>query len=195
MKSIKRIKCRHCGKLFTPDARNVGRQKYCSTPNCRKASIAASQKKWLSKPENQDYFSGPDNVRRVQQWRQENPGYSQRKSSKEKEALQDPLMAQAFENKGDNAQNVASALQDSLITQPAVLLGLIARLTGGALQDDIARTIFSLQQLGLDILNRSPQDKGEKNYDHQKTDFTPPGATGPQELQLDRSSSGPGGPP
>ncbi len=65
MKSIKQTKCCHCGKLFIPDARNRSRQKHCFNPACRKASKAASQKKWLSKPENQNYFSGPENVQRV----------------------------------------------------------------------------------------------------------------------------------
>ena len=39
----------------------------------------ASQKRWLRKPENQNYFRGPENVRRVQEWRIANPGYSCRK--------------------------------------------------------------------------------------------------------------------
>jgi len=188
MKSIKQTKCCHCGKLFIPDARNRSRQKHCFNPACRKASKAASQKKWLSKPENQNYFSGPENVQRVQEWRKRNPGYW-RRSAKKRDALQDSLTAQPSENKDDNPQNTGFALQDALIMQPAVLLGLIANITGNALQDDIVNTLRGLQQLGADILKNSPQTKGG-NHDCQNTDFITTGTSGTQKLQLDRSPPG-----
>jgi hypothetical protein len=70
MAGIKRRKCCNCNELFIPDPRNAKRQRYC-----RKASKAASQRRWLQKPENQDYFSGPQNVKRVQLWREANPRY------------------------------------------------------------------------------------------------------------------------
>ena len=66
MPGIKRKKCRHCKSLFIADPRNRNRQKYCRLPECRKASKAASQRKWLAKPENRDYFKGPYQVQRVQ---------------------------------------------------------------------------------------------------------------------------------
>jgi hypothetical protein len=186
MGAVKRNKCCNCGDLFVPDARNKGRQKYCFKPACRKASKAASQRQWLNKPENQDYFRCPDNVRRVQQWRKDNPGYRRRQRRNRTVALQDSLSAQVIENKTNNHQN---ALQDVLIMQPAVLIGLIANFTGIALQDDMAETLFRLRQLGRDILNRSP-DKGGK-YDCQNPDFTKTDAQSAQKLQLDRSPPGP----
>jgi hypothetical protein len=51
--------------LFRPDPRNANRQKYCRKPKCREASKAASQQRWLQKPENQDYFRGPQNVKLI----------------------------------------------------------------------------------------------------------------------------------
>ncbi|MEA1949059.1 MAG: hypothetical protein U9N83_17365, partial [Thermodesulfobacteriota bacterium] len=69
---MEQVPCVHCGKFFT---RRKREQNYCKEPECRKASKAASQKRWLQKPENQDYFSGPENVKRVQLWREANPGY------------------------------------------------------------------------------------------------------------------------
>lgn len=191
MKSIKRIKCRHCGRLLIPDARNKDRQKYCCRPVCQKASKAASQKEWLSKPENQNYFRGPEHVLRVQEWRKQNPGYWRRKSPGTQDALQEPLTAQPSENNKNNSKNAGSALQDSLIMQPSVLIGLIANITGHALQDDMVTTILGLQQLGSDILNYSPQAKGE-NHDCQNPDFIPTGTPGAQKLQLDRPPPGPG---
>lgn len=183
---VKRNKCCNCGDLFVPDARNRGRQKYCFKPACRTASKAASQRQWLNKPENQDYFRCPDNVRRVQQWRKNNPGYRRRQKRNRTVALQDPLTTQAIENTTNSRQN---ALQDVLIMQPSVLIGLIANFTGIALQDDMVETLLRLRQLGRDILNRSP-DKGGK-YDCQNPNFTKAAAQSAQKLQLDRSPPGP----
>ena len=73
-----RCKCLHCKKLFVPDYRNRERQGYCTTPECRKAGKRASQQRWLSKPENSDYFRDAQNVKRVQDWRKEHPGYWKR---------------------------------------------------------------------------------------------------------------------
>jgi len=69
MNRIRRRKCCHCKALFTPDPRNRRRQHYCSEDACRGASKTASQRRWLDKPENRDYFSGPDNAARVQAWK------------------------------------------------------------------------------------------------------------------------------
>jgi hypothetical protein len=45
-----------------------------------------------------------------------------------------------------------TALQEICAAQPIVLMGLIAHLSGSALQQDIARTSRRLLQLGHDIL-------------------------------------------
>ena len=148
MALIKRMKCKHCRRLFVPDARNKGRQRYCSQPACQKASKAASQKRWLAKPENKNYFRNSAHVLRVQEWRKQHPGYWQRGRPKPKSALQETLSGQSSENTEDKAKNTAFALQDALIMQPAVIVGLIANITGQALQDDMVRTVLGLQQLG-----------------------------------------------
>ena len=88
-----RRKCKCCLKLFRPDPRNRRHQRYCSAPACRAASKAASQARWLAKPENQSYFRGPVNVARVQAWRSRHPGYW-RKGRRAGTALQDVSMAQ-----------------------------------------------------------------------------------------------------
>jgi hypothetical protein len=48
-----------------------------------------------------------------------------------------------------------SPLQELLLAQPAVLIGLIAHLVGTPLQDDIVRTTDRLLRLGNDILATS----------------------------------------
>jgi len=146
-----RITCCHCQQLFTPDARNATRQRYCSKPACRKHSKADSQRRWLQKPENRDYFRGAEHVLRVKRWRAAHPGYW-RRAKRSPVALQDPLIAQAAVNIANKHQAPKDALQDVLILQPAVMVGLIAQLTGCALQDDIARAARRMQQLGNDIL-------------------------------------------
>lgn len=148
-------KCLSCKKLFRADPRNARHQKYCSEPNCRKASKAASRCAWLAKPDNQDYFRGPENVVRVQAWRAAHPEYWRRPAGQRAQkpvALQDLCLTQAVEIAEDSQSMSQSALQDLLFDQPAVLIGFIAQFTGSALQDDIVRSTRRLVELGQDIL-------------------------------------------
>ena len=135
-KAVRKRKCRHCRELFYPDPRSNGRQKFCSRPECQKASKTESQKRWLNKPENRNYFRGPENVARVQQWRKDHPGYWRRSS--DENVLQDPLSADTKQNHIFTVELTPHALQDVLLEQRSVLIGLIAQLTGNALQEDIA---------------------------------------------------------
>lgn len=180
---IKRVKCRHCKRFFKPDHRNRNRQKYCKASECRKASKAASQQKWLQKPENENYFKGPINTQRVQDWRKQNPGYWKR-SHLSDHALQDRLNAQPSEIYKDNINFMNRALQDLLNMQPAVIIGLISSLIGSPLQDDIAKTLSRMQQSGQDILYQTRNEKGGF-YDCQNTRFTRAGPQGAPKLQLD----------
>ncbi len=160
-------KCLHCRDGFQPDHRNQKRQRYCFKPDCRKASKTASQRRWLGKPENQDYFKGADHVRRVQAWRNANPGYRRKK-----EALQDSCSTQLTVNADKNSnkntpeQQNRSLLQDPLIMQHPLLIGLLANLTGHVLQDDIARSASRFVKLGLDILSGQPNLRGGQ-HDYQ----------------------------
>jgi len=58
-------------------------------------SKKASQERWLQKPENQDYFRGPQHVARVQAWRARHPDYGERRDKGG--PLQETIMAQAFD--------------------------------------------------------------------------------------------------
>jgi hypothetical protein len=187
---IKRKRCRHCGTLFIPDPRNVDRQHYCRKPECKKASKAESQRRWLSKPENQDYFRGPENVKRVQRWRRKNPDYAWGKPRRKPKALQDPLKRHPDENKDDNAKFAPNPLQDLITDQVPVIIGLIANFTGTALQDDIVSTLLRLQQLGRDIAYPSTCKKGGA-HGVEGSHFTPTDAQSSLSVQLDRSALGP----
>jgi hypothetical protein len=148
-------KCLHCAEFFVPDARNRARQRYCVKPACRVASKAASQRAWRQKPENAEYFHGCDNVARVQAWRKAHPGYWRRKGPKRSLALQEISNPQPHDSRPPAAQDDAIALQDLFHGQPPIIVGLIAQLTGSALQEDIAAMTRRLHcrgraMLGLD---------------------------------------------
>ena len=166
MMGINRKKCKNCKELFIPDPRNAKRQKYCRKPECRKASKAASQERWLAKPENQGYFSGTENVERVQLWRKAHPGYWRGKRQNGQNTLQDSLNSQPAENKDDNAEFAQDALQD-----------------------DIFLTLRNMQKLGQDIITNLTHSQGghygQKGSHHYRTH---PENT--QALQLDRSPPG-----
>lgn len=179
MGSIKRKKCPNCRCLFIPDYRNRTRQIFCGKPDCRKASKAKSQKKWLGKPENQDHFCGPTNVLRVQEWRKKNPGYW--KNAKKPVALQDSLKSQGADNINDKSQNAGGALQDCLNGQHPVIIGLISNFIGSALQDDIAATLLRMQQSGQDILYSQPTQRGGM-YDFKIADIKTPSSQNPQKF-------------
>jgi len=149
-----RRKCKCCRKFFRPDARNRRHQRYCSAAACRAASKAASQARWLARPENQDYFRGPVHLSRCKDWRARHPGYW-RKASRRRTALKDVSTTQAPDSMSKTVTSVRSPLQDVLTAQPAVLIGLIAHIVGTPLQDDIVRTTSRLLRLGQDILATS----------------------------------------
>jgi hypothetical protein len=126
-----RRKCKCCLKLFRPDPRNRRHQSYCSAPACKAASKAASQARWLAKPENRDYFRGPVNTARVKAWRARHPGYWRKR------------------------QHTGPALQDVSTVQPTVSSDKMDAVADTALQDDIVRATGRLLRLGQDILSSS----------------------------------------
>lgn len=190
VRHMRKRTCKHCKVFFDPDHRNIGRQHYCSQPPCRQASKAASQRRWLQKPTNRDYFSGPAHVERVRQWRQDHPGYWRRKASQAQEALQEPLTLQELKQQQLEVGLAQHALQDSFFMQPAVFVGLIAHLTGLSLQDDIALTARRLQQLGRDILSGPPPETGGSPDAKTTHLFTQAPQSAPA-VQLGRSAPGP----
>ena len=150
MANKRQTKCQCCGEIFEVDVRNRGRQKYCPKGACRRAGKTARQRRWLEKPENQDYFSGPEHVDRVRVWRAAHPGYWRSHQRRGRVALQDALVVQEVE-KNEDLPNFA--LQDALQCQGPVLIGLIAQLTDSTLQDALTETTRGLLQLGQDILS------------------------------------------
>jgi hypothetical protein len=131
-------KCSFCGQLFIPDRRSRGRQRFCSVTECKRASKALSQKRWRDKPENKDYWRGPEQVERVRVWRKEQPEYWKRAARRI--ALQEKINP--------------PPLQDDILPDDPVLVGLIAFITGSTLQEKIAATCCDLITKGREILRR-----------------------------------------
>jgi hypothetical protein len=192
-KRIRKPKCKNCHDPFPPDPRNAWHQEYCRKPECRKASKAASQKRWLSKEENQDYFRSSENVQRMQEWRRTHPGHRRIKPPKKPQPLQDVLIPKTEANPPIEPSKTSSpnpALQDLLNSQNMVLIGLIAHLTGSALQDDIVLSVRRLRQLADDIFIGPTQTKGGSN-DPKAPYLSTSYPEGPQSVQLGGSPFGP----
>jgi hypothetical protein len=128
--------CLCCKHLFIPDRRSRGRQRFCSKGECRKASKKESQRRWASKPENRDYWRGPEQVGRVQAWRKNQPEYWGRAAKKI--ALQEKIPP--------------APLQDHIIANDPLIIGLVSMIAGSTLQDKIAATYRDLVAKGCEVL-------------------------------------------
>ena len=133
VKKNKRRRCLNCQELFYPHPRTRTLQKYCSEPPCRVASKKASQQRWLQKPENRDYFRGPQHVSRVRAWRTARPDQAQ-KGPKSGCALQETISGQRIDRGGKSS---TLALQETIEVQPSERVAESALRIAGALQDSI----------------------------------------------------------
>lgn len=192
MKRTRRRKCKSCKRLFTADRRNAWHQRHCGESPCRLLSKRAAQRRWSCKPENRSYFCGAAALERTRQWRIRHPGYSKKaplqdvilpqptETTKEsgsynlscaasKKPLQELIGGECVGKIEESGKYKLSspakplALQDIVLCQEAVLIGLIATLSGATLQDDIASFSNRLILMGQDIL-RGGND-GEKRID------------------------------
>jgi hypothetical protein len=130
-------KCLCCKEFYRPDHRNLRHQCYCSKPAYRKERKAQSQRQWLQRPENQSYFRGPQNSRRVEVWRKRNLGYWRKKKTPVQVPLQEVCQEQVAPNEGVSSEKASDALQEVLLMQPAVVVGLISMMAGNSFQEDI----------------------------------------------------------
>jgi hypothetical protein len=164
MKRSAKCKCLHCRELFVADFRNRGRQRHCGKPQCRKVAKALSQRRWLGKAENQNYFRGPENSARVREWRARHPGYWRKKKAVGCDGLQKSCSAQDPPDQEATPTAPPDPLQELSLTHPAVLVGLISTISGCALQEDIARIARSFIARGQDILGMNPGVAFATNY-------------------------------
>ena len=165
-------KCKHCGKMYLPDPRTRDRQKHCSAPECRRASKAWRQRRWYYSEKGAEYRDPEYNKQRVQEWRKAHPGYW-RRGPKRENALQDDCSSQVLDRQLDRCELNTSALQDDCLLQPPLVVGLIAQLTGSALQDDIAVTVRRMHADGQRILGMWHGLKNGGNGNVRQTSLLP----------------------
>lgn len=185
MEKRKKIRCRHCGTFFYPNPRNIKNQRYCSKSDCRRASKLTSQRRWARK--NRTYFRDKANVDRVQAWREKHPGYSKSRLEKmstepsrnsSRLPLQDLIIDKTVKNQIVKECFTSQTLRDLISSQPLVLIGLIAKLTGFTLQDSIDSYTRNLIILANDILSLSVTQQTGGQYDAKTSDLpgkNPPG--------------------
>jgi len=155
--------CQRCGERFVPDFRNRYRQRFCRDPKCRKASKAESQRKWLERTP--DHFRGPANVKRVQDWRRAHPSHPRPAVRKASRSSTDTAVGRATSGNPSPAstssaseeaslQDPCGSLQDFIIQNP-LIIGLIVKVCGCALQEDIAPAISKLIEIGVGFQSRA----------------------------------------
>ncbi len=142
--------CRSCGQPFIPNRRNRSRQKFCSKPECRKASKAESQRRWLEK--NPGHFCGHEHAERIQEWRQRHQKRL-RAPSPEKSASASattaagrrtlPAKTRKTGSGTPSSRDLFHMLQDLIICNP-LIVGLIEHVFGCVLQDDFEEAISLL---------------------------------------------------
>lgn len=154
-------KCRHCKEFYVPDYRTWRWQRHCSKADCQRASKAASQRRWLRKPENRNYFRGPEHTGRKRCWRAAHPERKERRGTKRQNVSQDMMVAQPSGITGEFGDLARCVPQDVMTSQPFVLIGLIAKLTDSTSQDEIASASRSLIRLGQDVIRGVSGDGGE----------------------------------
>lgn len=132
MKKNKRRRCLCCGQLFHCHPRTRSQQKYCAEPACRAASKKASQRRWLQKAENRDYFCGPQHVSRVQRWREAHRQNGQKKAPPPGQLLQETITGQPVEQMRKSS---SLALQDPIRPQGPDTREQIGTWGTSALQD------------------------------------------------------------
>jgi hypothetical protein len=143
--------CAHCGQCFDVNPRLGKLHRYCSEPACAQASHRASHKKWLKRNGKMTYNTAQDNVDHVRNWRRRNPEYWKRKRPSKRLKNANFVLTD-----GLSAVLRYVALQDTIDTRLALEIGIISRISGGALQDTIAMEIRRLIVHGNAILRNKP---------------------------------------
>lgn len=174
MRHRKQRKCLACGKMYLPDIRIGSKQQYCSSPPCQTESHRASQARWFRKPENRKYYHGSHHVDRVRAWQKAHPDWRKRRRKRES-GLHD-VMKSEDHDVVEVTKDEHGGLHDLMFSQPPVVLGLVASLTGSGtgLHDEIELTLRKMHSHGQAILGMRPgtQMKGTVHHGSSQTSVT-----------------------
>ncbi len=110
----RRKRCVSCRKLFEPDPRTKGHQKYCSNSECQTVRQRINEKDWR--------FRNPDSVVYQQQqsreWHKNRPGYSRKRREN------DPLLAR--KNRSDTRARMQKNRSQKLFDKSKSILTQVA---------------------------------------------------------------------
>lgn len=164
----RKIRCKHCMEYFYPDNYNRHHQRYCCKDDkCRKASRAASSKKYRKKKTEDAPFRQKESER-VKVWQRKKPDYWKKpkkraKKSTENEVLRD--FAQA-----ENLHDEITVLRDFANLQYAVMEGLIITLTGDVLRDNIDGFIRQMYDKSQEVSGKVPEKDFIMQFIKERTD-------------------------
>ena len=145
--------CAHCGHRFNINPRVGTRHRFCAKPECMRASHAHARKRWLRKNGGRKYFGGKQNTDRVRTWRDQHPRYWRRKSRIQRSKRNGFVLTKRL-----SSVLRYVALQDTIDTHLALIIGIISQVSGATLQDTIARELRRLMLRGHAILRgRKPK--------------------------------------
>jgi hypothetical protein len=140
--------CRICSNSFIANKYAGGRQAVCDDAGCKRKAKKLRQADWCAR--NPDYFRGPENTHRVQQWRRENPDWRQRQAaSRSARAGKSSAQTQSCNTPDPGAgrlQDLVSAPQGPL------LVGLASMVSGSVLQDEVQSFFQECLRRGGDLL-------------------------------------------
>jgi len=189
----RRRKCRCCRELYEADPCHLKDQRFCLKPECRKASKVASHRRWRRGEVGRSYFKGNAHVVRVQEWRKAHPGYWKKNARSAPTALQDTQKSEVADIQKDRGELNEIALQDMQFMQPALIVGLIASLTGSALQDTLVETSRRYVLLGQNILGKTSgtNPKGVSRDGEQTSSMSGTITSSTASVQLGGSAPGP----
>ena len=148
--SVAQRSCCICHNLFIPNKFSGNRQVVCSREPCRKAVKKQRQADWFSR--NPDYFSGPENVERVRQWRQKKA--QERAAVPTEQKPPDPPSTQKAES-CNTPEPTKGVLQVSARPTEPVIMGLLAFLSGSMLQDEVHNLYSQCSRRGGELLGRT----------------------------------------
>lgn len=147
--SVAQRPCCICHNSFIPNKFAGNRHVVCSRERCRKAAKKQRQADWFSR--NPDFFSGPENVERVRQWRRKKA--RERATVPTEQKPPDPSSTQKAKS-CNTPEPKNDVLQDSARPAEPVIMGLLALLSGSMLQDEVHNLYSQCSRRGSELLGQ-----------------------------------------
>lgn len=140
--------CRICSKPFLANKYSGNRQAVCGDAGCKKAARKLCQADWCAR--NPDYFRGPENTCRMQQWRRENPDWRQRQAAvRSARAAKSSSQTESCNTPRPRPGRLQDSVSDP---QGLLLVGLASVVSGSVLQDEVQSFFQECLRRGGDLL-------------------------------------------